>query len=75
LDEWGSEMVCSNFLVSNAFDCSVLPFPKYCTPTQREAAAHLWHFVGSMRYDDFRYTSASISGLRQIRELTESRVL
>lgn len=65
-DDWGTEMVTSNFLVANAARCFVLPFPKYCTPVQGETAAHLWHFVGATRYDNFRYMRTSRAALKQL---------
>ena len=67
LDEWGTEMVVSNFLVANSAGAETLPFPKYCTPVHGETAVHLWHFVGSLRYDDFRYIKTSVAGVRSLR--------
>lgn len=67
LDEWGTEMVASNFLVANAAGATVLPFPKYCTPVHGETEVHLWHFVGSLRYDDLRYIRTSVAGVRSLR--------
>lgn len=64
--EWGSEMVASCFLIANSHDATILPFPKYCTPLNGETGANLWHFVGSIRFRDFRYARASHLALAQV---------
>jgi len=72
LDEWGSEMVASNFLASNAARCHVLPFPKYSTPLTPEPNVHLAHFVGSHRFRNNRYASQT---QRAIQVLLKERKL
>jgi len=66
LNEWGSEMATSNYLVSNSQKSKVLPYPKYCTPMNDERDVHLWHFVGFMRYNDMRYATVSRNAVRKL---------
>lgn len=72
-DDWGSEMVTSNFLVTNSNSCRILPHPKYCTPSNGERAVTLWHFVGSIRYSDSRYTNVSRRAVRGLTTANRSK--
>lgn len=56
--EWGSEVVGSNFLVANAPEARVLPFPKYASyypQTARYEDSSLVHFEGTNRFRNGLY--------------------
>jgi hypothetical protein len=60
--EWGSEQVASNFLIANAPDPLVLPWPKYQSyDPNRDAsdAASLIHFFGTHRFENGAYAAQS----------------
>jgi len=52
---WGSEQVTSNFMVANASDAMVLPYPKYCEPLREDAGTVFLHFFGFVRFLTDRY--------------------
>ena len=52
---WGTEQVTSNYLVANAADTTILPFPKYGTPDLAIADTAFIHFIGSMRFVSSQY--------------------
>lgn len=56
---WGTEQVTSNYLVANARNTSVLPFPRYGTPDEATADAAFVHFIGSMRFINDKYQRAT----------------
>jgi hypothetical protein len=56
---WGTEQVTSNYLVANAPDTSVLPFPKYGTPDVMNDQTAFLHFIGSMRFLNGKYEKTS----------------
>lgn len=56
---WGSEQVTSNYLVSNASGTEPLPFPKYGTPDCATPETAFFHFIGSMRFVNDKYTATS----------------
>jgi hypothetical protein len=51
--EYGSEQIASNYMLANAPDPLVLPFPKYaCFEPHLEYGDHAFlHFLGAYRYD------------------------
>lgn len=58
--EWGTEQFMSNFLLANASDSSVLPYPKYATCTSPgDPGATFVHFAGYCRYRDGVYRKIS----------------
>jgi hypothetical protein len=63
---WGTEQVTSNYLVANAAATTPLPFPKYCTPDCATSETAFFHFIGSMRFVNNKYTHASQQAIRQI---------
>jgi len=63
---WGTEQVTSNYLVANAPGTIPLPFPKYGTPDCATSATAFFHFIGSMRFVNNKYTRTSQQAIRQI---------
>jgi hypothetical protein len=65
--EWGTEQVTSNYLIANAPNSIVLPFPKYrCyrSGVDPHQSAFL-HFVGINRYDQGIYRRESQLAIRE----------
>jgi hypothetical protein len=58
-NEWGSEMVSSNFAVANSPDAVVLPWPKYANfwPGLKRGNSEFLHFIGTHRYLDGYFAS------------------
>jgi hypothetical protein len=52
-NEWGSEQIASNYLLANAPDATVLPFPRYaCFEPHLALGDHAFlHFLGAYRYN------------------------
>jgi hypothetical protein len=65
-NRWGTEQVTSNYLVSNAVGTRPLPFPKYGTPDCATTETAFFHFIGSMRFINGKYTTTSRQALRLI---------
>lgn len=65
-NRWGTEQVTSNYLVSNAPGTRPLPFPKYGTPDHANSETAFFHFIGSMRFINRKYETASRQALRLI---------
>jgi len=63
---WGTEQVTSNYLVANAWNTVVLPFPKYGTPDSATADTAFFHFIGSMRFINNKYEAMSRRAIRLI---------
>lgn len=63
---WGTEQVTSNYLVANAKNTTVLPFPKYGTPDQATDETAFLHFIGSMRFINGKYEAATAAAVRAI---------
>lgn len=57
--EWGTEQVTSNYLVANATETRILPYPKYSTPFRHEEVGAFQHFIGEIRFRDRSYEKAS----------------
>jgi hypothetical protein len=57
-NEWGTEQVASNYLVSNSPNGMALSWPKYAChfPDVEAKAATMMHFVGSWRWDHGTYS-------------------
>lgn len=53
--EWGTEQVTSNYLVANAVQTRVLPYPRYSTPEKRIEDIVFFHFIGYVRYVNSLY--------------------
>jgi hypothetical protein len=51
--EWGTEQIASNYLLANAPQAVVLPFPRYaCFEPHLQFGEHAFlHFLGAYRYD------------------------
>lgn len=60
---WGTEQVTSNYLVANAANTTVLPFPKYGTPDVLCEESAFLHFIGSMRFIDRTYEKISLAAI------------
>jgi hypothetical protein len=56
---WGTEQVTSNYLVANAYETRVLPYPAYGTPNEMNEDTVFIHFIGSMRFADNKYEKTS----------------
>jgi hypothetical protein len=58
---WGSEQVCSNFVIANYPDPLPLPWPKYMSfyPGNDPSRADLLHFYGTHRFFAGHYTRLS----------------
>lgn len=56
-EEWGSEQITSNFLISNSKNKMVLPWPKYSNfkPGDKADNSTFIHFIGSTRYASGTY--------------------
>lgn len=63
---WGTEQVTSNYLVSNAAGTQPLPFPKYGTPDHATVDTAFYHFIGSLRFINNKYETASRHAIRLI---------
>lgn len=63
---WGTEQVTSNYLVANAGNTKVLPFPKYGTPNVMNEETAFLHFIGSMRFINSKYEKTSREAIRRI---------
>jgi hypothetical protein len=50
--EWGTEQSASNFMIANARDAMILPFPDYASwpLRERDEQTKLIHFIGSNRF-------------------------
>jgi hypothetical protein len=55
--EWGSEQIASNYILANAPEGIVLPFPRYaCFEPHLKCHDHAFlHFIGTYRYDEGVY--------------------
>lgn len=67
---WGTEQVTSNYLVANALNTYVLPFPKYGTPDVMNDETAFLHFIGSMRFVNSKYERTSREAIRRISGLS-----
>jgi hypothetical protein len=63
---WGTEQVTSNYLIANATNTLVLPFPKYGTPDRATDQTAFFHFIGSMRFINSKYEATSRRAIRLI---------
>jgi hypothetical protein len=68
-NEWGSEMVSSNFAIANSPNALVLPYPKYANfwPGFKRGNSSFLHFIGTHRYLDGYFAGL---GQNVISELT-----
>ncbi|MBK1665878.1 hypothetical protein CKO38_15270 [Rhodospirillum rubrum] len=59
--DWGSEQVCSNFVIANFPQALMLPYGRYISYLGRQAPGEvaLVHFLGSFRYRGGHYTKLS----------------
>lgn len=66
-NEWGTEQVTSNIVVSNSEGAVVLPHPKYCNCRRiQEGLTKFVHFIGTCRFSRgiyTRYVSEAIARL------------
>lgn len=65
---WGTEQVTSNYLVANAPDTAVLPFPKYGTPDQTTNETVFLHFIGSLRFANATYQQMTELVINSLKE-------
>jgi hypothetical protein len=57
--KWGTEQITSNYLIASYLDTKILPFPDYGTPDVACAGSVFIHFIGSMRFINWRYQRAT----------------
>lgn len=57
--DWGTEQVTSNYLAANFDGTTVLPYPKYCNPNDIDSTSVFAHFIGSQRFINRKYETAS----------------
>jgi hypothetical protein len=57
--DWGTEQVTSNYLAANFSGTTVLPYPKYCNPNDIDSTSVFAHFIGSQRFINRKYETAS----------------
>jgi hypothetical protein len=69
-DEWGSEQVASNLVISNTEGAVPLPFPKYCSywahPDIPYDEASFIHFIGPHRYSNGFYIRKARKVIRSL---------
>lgn len=65
-ERWGTEQITSNYVVANAADTVILPFPKYGTPNVAGRTTVFFHFIGSMRFVNDMYRQKSEQVLRHL---------
>lgn len=63
---WGTEQITSNYIVANAANPIILPFPKYGTPDVANKQTAFFHFIGSMRFVNDRYRKTSKQVLKEL---------
>ena len=63
---WGTEQITSNYIVANAANPVILPFPKYGTPDVADKQTAFFHFIGSMRFVNDRYRKTSKQVLKEL---------
>lgn len=72
-DQWGSEQLTSNLLISNSEDPVALPFPRYCSywahPDINYADSAFVHFIGPHRYSNGFYKKSAKVALRALRSV------
>jgi len=61
--EWGTEQVASNYLVANATESKILPYPKYSTPFNHEEIGSFQHFIGEIRFRNRDYENVSAKAI------------
>lgn len=61
--EWGTEQVTSNYLIANATETTILPYPKYSTPFRHEEIGAFQHFIGEIRFRNRAYEKTSIQAI------------
>lgn len=61
--EWGTEQVTSNYLVANARDTKVLPYPRYSTPETHIDDIAFFHFIGYVRFVNSLYRAKTKQAL------------
>lgn len=64
--EWGTEQVTSNYLVANAEQTRVLPYPRYSTPERNIEDIVFFHFIGYVRYINGLYRSKTRQVMPQL---------
>lgn len=64
--EWGTEQVTSNYLVANAEQTRVLPYPRYSTPERNIEDIVFFHFIGYVRYVNSLYRTKTLQVLPQL---------
>jgi hypothetical protein len=69
-EEWGSEQVASNVIVSMSQGAHVLPWPKYQNFGLPKAAEHgacaFYHFLGTHRFDGRLYARLTREAIRKL---------
>ena len=68
-NEWGSEQVASNFVISNDPDPIILPYSHYINHWDEPVPADVrfWHFVGTYRYHFGTYCRATRAAIEALR--------
>ena len=69
-DQWGSEQLTSNLLISNSEHSLPLPFPRYCSywahPEVDYSESAFVHFIGPYRFANGLYRKSAESVLRAL---------
>lgn len=64
--DWGTEQITSNYLVANAQDTVVLPWPRYGTPDQLRSDTVFLHFIGYLRFINRYYERFSRQAIERL---------
>ncbi|HEY4123181.1 MAG TPA: hypothetical protein VGM36_01125, partial [Rhizomicrobium sp.] len=68
--EWGSEQFASNYLVANAPNSLVLPYPRYACfgPELDPGVPSLFHFIGAFRFTRGVYANRARQVVRELNQ-------
>lgn len=68
--EWGTEQCASNFMIANADEVQMLPFPAYATypGLRNDRDVKMFHMLGSVRYADGYYAKRGAELIRELKE-------
>lgn len=65
-NEWGSEQTTSNYIIANAGNSAVLPFPRYYSYWGKTEPAAFAHFIGAYRYQGGVYSRQARECLQRL---------
>jgi hypothetical protein len=67
--EWGTEQVCSNYIVANQYLPTLLPFPSYASPDYQMGDRIFSHFIGSIRFQSNDYSKSARGIINNLLEI------